>query len=144
MEDGEEGIHQSQFVMIRKLIEDEAEAKAIADAYGVTDSMIADAERRLPEALNAGVGISIGAKRAARIDSPTGPFEFVYITYMAGFIEGGNGWSVIRWSEVTWEELPQVADEMLKVEQELLPLALDPDHKAKAKVEEYRKRNRES
>lgn len=130
--------------MIKKLIEDDVEARAIADAYGVSEGMIAQGAAQLPESIATGTAVSILAKRAAPVEDIKGPFEFVVIVYFVGFDEGENGWSVVRWSDVSWEELPQVAIEMLKVEQELLPLAVDPDFKAKAKIEEYRKKNRES
>ncbi len=124
--------------MIKTMIRDDAEAKAIADAYGVTESMLADAEKKLPEALAAKVGITICAKRAAPVDTPVGPFEFVFIIYMAGFIEGENGWAVFRWSDVSWDELPQVADELVLAETKLLPQAIGTDT-ATARLETYRK-----
>ncbi len=48
--------------MIKKLIEDEIQAKAIADAYGVSESILAETERLLPEAL---------AARSSSCSSPT-------------------------------------------------------------------------
>ncbi len=125
--------------MTRKLIEDSTEAKQIADAYGVTDSILADAERRLPEVLAAQVGIVITAKRSAPVDHINGPFEFVLIAYFAGFLEdNNNGWSVFRWSEVTWDELPFVAEQMERIEKELLPQAVGQDT-ALPRLEAYRK-----
>ena len=124
--------------MTKKLIEDDAEAKAIAEQYECAESMIADAEARLPEAEAAQVGIVICAKRAAPVSHMHGPFEFVLITYMAGFIEGENGWSVFRWSDVSWDELPQVAEDMDVVERKLLPQAVGSDT-ATQRLETYRK-----
>lgn len=124
--------------MIKTLIEDDAEAKAIADAYGASESMLAESERRLPDSIAAGTGLVIGAKRAAPVEDINGPFEFVFITYMAGFIEGENGWSVVRWYNVSWDDLPQVMYEIDLVEKELLPKALGADT-ATPKLEAYKK-----
>ncbi len=126
--------------MKRELIEDDAKAKWIADAYEVSESMLAEASKRLPESIAAKVGICISAKRAAPVDSPAGPFEFVLISYMAGFVEGENGWAVIRWYDVKWEDMPQFAEEILRIEQELLPQALSAESATK-KIENYRKEN---
>jgi hypothetical protein len=124
--------------MKRTLIEDDAEAKAIAEKYGCAESMMAEAERRMPEALAAQVGIVISAKRSAEVASINGPFEFVLITYMAGFIEGENGWSVFRWSDVSWDELPFFVEEIERVEKELLPQAVG-QASAMQKLEAHRK-----
>ncbi len=124
--------------MKKELIEDDAEAKAIADKYEVTASMMAASDKQLPESRAANTGVVIVLKRAAPVDNMKGPFEFVFISYFAGFIEGENGWSVVRWSEVTWEELPQFAWELKRVEEELLPKAVGSDS-ATRRLEEYRK-----
>ncbi len=127
--------------MIKKLIEDDEEAKRIADVYGVSESMMAEMERRLPDSIAAGTGLVVAAKRAKDIENlgaMTGPFEFVFITYMAGFIEGGNGWSVMRWSDVSWDELPTVVLELEWVEKQALPHAVNADT-ATVKFEAYKK-----
>ena len=125
--------------MTRTLIEDDDQAKAIAEQYDCANSMMAEAEAQLPEALAAQIGIVICAKRAAPVATPAGPFEFVFITYMAGFIEGENGWSVIRWSDVTWDELPFFVEEIERVEKELLPRAVG-QATATEKLEAHRKK----
>jgi hypothetical protein len=124
--------------MTKKLIDTDTEAKAIADAYGCAESMMAEAEAKLPEALAAQVGIVICAKRAAPVATPIGPFEFVFITYMAGFVEGENGWSVFRWSDVSWDELPFVCEQMEIIETQLLPKAVG-QASATVRLETHRK-----
>jgi len=126
--------------MKRELIEDDAKAKEIADEYGCAESMIAQSEKQLPESIASGTGVVIAAKRSKPIpsDSIRGPFEFVFITYMAGFVEGENGWGVVRWYDVAWDDLPQLVFEMNHVEKELLPKAVRTESATK-KMEEYRK-----
>jgi hypothetical protein len=123
--------------MIKKLIDDDAEAKAIAQKYGCVESMIAEAEAKLPECLAAQVGVVICAKRSAPVDTIAGPFEFVFITYFAGFLEGKNGWGVFRWSDVHWDDLPQVCEEIETVEKQLLPQAVG-EPAAQKKLEAHR------
>src|SRR5258708_25773052 len=115
---------QENYHMKRELIEDDAAAKTVAEKYDCAQSMMAEAEAKLPEALAAQVGIVICAKRAAPVATITGPFEFVFITLMAGFIEGENGWIVFRWSDVSWDELPFVCEQMELMEKQLLPHAV--------------------
>ena len=126
--------------MKRELIEDDDKAKAIADKFGASEGMIAAAEKQLPESTAAGTGVVIVAKRAVPIEATGigGPFEFVSIFYFAGFIEGENGWSVIRWYDVGWEDMPQLVHEMNLAEKELLPKAVGAESATK-KMEEYRK-----
>jgi len=124
--------------MKRELITDDVAAKAIADRHGATESMVAAAEKQLPECLVAGTGVVIGAKRAEAVNNMAGPFEFFFITYMAGFVEGENGWGVVRWYDVAWEDLPQLVYEMNLVEKELLPKGVSSESETK-KMEEYRK-----
>ena len=124
--------------MKKQLIENDSDARRIADAYGCAESMMAYAEAKLPEALAAGIGIVICAKRAAPVATPIGPFEFVFIAYMAGFVEGENGWSVFRWSDVAWDELPLVAEELELVEKSILPQAVG-QASATARLEAHRK-----
>jgi hypothetical protein len=126
--------------MKRELIEDDEKAKAIADDYGCAESMIAQAEKQLPESIASGTGVVIAAKRSKPVpaDGIKGPFEFVFICYFAGFIEGENGWSVVRWYDVGWEDMPQFVYEMNLTEKELLPKAVGTESAAK-KMEEYRK-----
>lgn len=129
--------------MKKELISEDAKAKAIADRFGASEGMIAAAEKQLPESLAAGTGVVIGAKRATfETTGISGPFEFFFITYMVGFIEGENGWSVVRWYDVGWEDLPQIVFEMNHVEKELLPQAVGSESATK-KLEEYRKRKEE-
>lgn len=122
----------------KTLIEDDAEALAVAAQYNLVESMMADAQKRLPESLAAGIGVCICAKRAAPVATIHGPFEFVLVTYMAGFVDGENGWAVMRWSDVAWEDLPRVALEMERVEKQLLPQALGQDSAAQ-RLETYRR-----
>ena len=131
--------------MKRELIEDDAAARKIADEYGAAEGMIAQSEKQLPESIASGTGVVIAAKRSKPIpsDSIRGPFEFVFICYFAGFIEGENGWSAIRWYDVGWEDLPQLVHEMNRAEKELLPKAVGAESATK-KMEEYRKRKAEN
>lgn len=129
--------------MNRALIENDSEAKAIAEVYGVAESMMAEMERRLPDSIAAGTGLVIGCKRAAPVPAKDivnweGPFEFVFIAYFAGFIEGENGWTVIRWWNVTWDDLPTVMLQIDQVEKEMLPKAVS-EATAKPKFEQYMK-----
>jgi len=126
--------------MKREYIEDDVRAKAIADRFGASEGMMAMAEKQLPESLAAGTGVVIGAKRATPLEAAGigGPFEFFFITYMAGFIEGENGWAVVRWYDVGLEDMPQLVAEMNQVEKELLPKAVGSESATK-KMEEYRK-----
>jgi hypothetical protein len=126
--------------MKKEFIKDDVAAKAIADRYEASEGMLAAAEKQLPESLAAGTGVVIGAKRATPLEAVgiAGPFEFFFITYMAGFVEGENGWSVVRWYDVGWEDMPQLVADMNRVEKELLPLAVGSESATK-KMEEYRK-----
>jgi len=126
--------------MKRELIEDDAKAKEIADKYDASEGMLAEAEKKLPESLAAGTGIVICAKRSFPVPATgiIGPFEFVCIFYFAGFIEGENGWSVVRWYDVGWEDMPQLVYEMNRADKELLPKAVGAESATK-KMEEYRK-----
>jgi len=126
--------------MKRQLIDNDTEARKIADSHRASEGMIAAAEKQLPESLAAGTGVVIVAKRAVPIEATGigGPFEFVSIFYFAGFIEGENGWTVIRWYDVGWEDMPQLVEEMTRAEKELLPQAVGTESATK-KMEEYRK-----
>ena len=126
--------------MKRELIGDDAAARKIADEYGCAESMIAQSEKQLPESIASGTGVVIAAKRSKPVpaDGIKGPFEFAFICYFAGFIEGENGWSVVRWYDVGWEDMPQLVHEMTRAEKELLPKAVGTESATK-KMEEYRK-----
>lgn len=126
--------------MNRTLIESDDEAKRIADMYGVAESMLAESARKLPDSIAAGTGFVIAAKRAAAVKDIhfEGPFEFVFITFMAGFIGGENGWSVFRWSDVSWDDLPEVMHQIDLVEKQLLPQAVGADT-ATPKFEAWKK-----
>lgn len=116
-------------------ITDDDQAKAIADEWGIAESMQAAVAARLPESLAAGVGVSVTAKRGGL--KPDGKFEFVLVAHLALFVEGENGWFAARWSEVTWEDLPTVCEHLLKAEA-LLPGALGTATTTE-KLEKYRK-----
>jgi len=126
--------------MKREIIEDDERARAIADSHKASAGMIAAAEKQLPESTAAGTSIVIVAKRAVPVEATGigGPFEFVCIFYFAGFIEGENGWSAVRWYDVAWEDMPQLVHEMNLAEKELLPKAVGTESATK-KMEEYRK-----
>lgn len=116
-------------------INDDNTARAIAEEWDVCENMLAAMATRLPEAEAAGVGVAIMTKRGEM--KPDGKFVFVLISYFAGFIEGQNGWFVVRWTEATWEDLPVIAEHLIKAE-ELMPGAVN-NASAEQKMDKYRK-----
>ena len=103
------------------IIEDDDEARAIAEKLGFAEDMMTSARVRLAKCIKGGVGVIIGRKHGEI--RPDGTMEFVFVTLFANFGHGENGWAVHGFTDVARDDLPFVVEKLNEIEKEILPAA---------------------